>query len=462
MKNKVTKFLFLFALPLALLMSACGDDSNPTDPNGGDDDDIEIPEVYQDLPGTLIAEDETWSNDTTLASPHFVLPGVTLTIEPGVTVSFEYHNGNSDDVGTIITLDEDDENYDETRPSGRLVADGEADNPIVFTSARDNPQRNDWGGIIMVGHAPNSNPGGVGEVEGLDDSVQYGGDKDDDDSGTLRYVRIEYTGFSIAEGSELQALTLYSVGNGTTIENVQTYECSDDGVELFGGTVDLKYFITYGADDDSYDYDQGWTGRGQFWLAVQREGADNGFENDGCDDLSDCNGGNGPTSPNLYNVTVYGPGDGGSPEKNNFGLRLRENLEGSYNNFIVSNFDGYNFVLEGGDEGEDGDDTYPNYPDALSLNGFVVHNNAGFQDVSDEGGRADEPDADRYADSYEEFDPLFTDAENFDFSLQPDSPALTGGETPPNDDFFDQVEHRGAFGEEDWTQEGTWVRWPNQ
>ncbi len=463
MINTATKKLILFLLPLALMMSACSGDDNPVDPidNGNDGDEIEIPEVYENLPGTLIAEDETWSNDTTIAGPHYVLPGVTLTVEPGVTVSFEYHNNNSDEVGTIITLDQDDENYSETRPSGRLVADGSADNPIVFTSARDNPQRNDWGGIIMVGHAPNSNPSGVGEVEGLDDAIQYGGDKDDDDSGVLRYVRIEYTGYSIAEGSELQALTLYSVGSGTTIENVQTYEVSDDGIELFGGTVDVKFYVVYGADDDSFDYDQGWTGRGQFWLAVQKPGADNGFENDGCDDLSDCDGGNGPTSPNIYNVTAYGAGEGSSPEKNNFGLRLRENLQGSYNNFIVSNFDGANFVLEGGDEGEEGDPTYTNYPDELSLNGFVIWQNAAFQDNSSAGGEADQPDATYFADSYEEVDPMFNDPANYDFSLQAGSPALTGGVTPPDDGFFEQVEYRGAFGTDDWTREGSWVRWPS-
>lgn len=461
MNYSATKLLTMLVLPLSLLMTACGDDSPVNGGNGNGNED-EIPEVYTNLPGTLISEDETWSNDTTIAGPHFVLPGVTLTVEAGVTVSFEYHNGVADNVGTIITLDQDDENFsDGTRPSGRLVADGTADSPIVFTSARENPERNDWGGIIMTGHAPNSNPGGRGEVEGLDDAIQYGGNKDDDDSGILRYVRLEYTGYSIAEGSELQALTLYSVGSGTTIEYINTYECSDDGIELFGGTVDIKYLVVYGADDDSFDYDQGWSGRGQFWLGVQKPGADNGFENDGCDNLSNCDGGNGPTSPNLYNVTIYGAGEGSSPEKNNFGLRLRENLEGSYNNFIVSNFDGAPFVLEGGDVDEEGDATYTNYPDALGLNGFVIYQNDEFQDKSGEGGLATESDADRYSDSYEEIDPLFNNPDNFDFSLQTGSPALAGGEAPPGDGFFDQVEYRGAFGTDDWTRNGTWVRWPN-
>lgn len=448
MKYPTVKIASLLLLAFAMLVTGCGDDNNPVDPDDGDDGE-DIPQVYQDLPGTLITEDETWSSDTTLAGPHFVLPGVTLTIEPGVTVSFEYHNGSSDDVGTIVTLDADDENFEDgARPSGRLVADGEADNPIVFTSARDEPARNDWGGIIMVGHAPNNIPGGEGEVEGLDNAVNYGGDNEDDDSGTLRYVRIEYTGFSIAEGSELQALTLYSVGSGTTLEHINIYECSDDGVEWFGGNVDMKYLVVYGADDDSFDFDQGWSGKGQFWLAVQREGADNGFENDGRAEL----GSGDPTSPLLSNITVYGADNNTDDFKS--GMRLREDLEGDYRNMVLSNMPGYNFVLEGADgDDNEADQTWNNYPDALNLTNIFVWDNAG--------GWEKEEDAVRYEDSYTESNPQFTDPASFDFTLHAGSPALEGADIP-SDSFFDEVDYIGALGGDDWTQEGTWVRWPNQ
>ena len=459
---KMTKSAGLFLLAFAIMVTGCSDNSNdggdPLPPPGP-----EIPAVYESLPGTKFAENETWTNDTTIAGPHFVLPGVTLTIEAGVTVEFEFHNGNPDNVGTIITLSADPNNFsDGPRTSARLVADGTADNPIVFTSAKANPEINDWGGIILAGRATNNIPGGFGEIEGLSNAVQYGGNDDGDDSGTLRYVRIEYSGFSIAEGSELQALTLYSVGSSTVIENINVFEVSDDGIEIFGGTVDVKYLVVYGADDDSFDYDQGWQGRGQFWVAVQKSGADNGFENDGCDDLSDCGGGNGPTSPQIYNTTIYGAGDGSSPDKNNFGQRLREDLQGSYNNLIIANLDGAPFVLEGGDAGEEGDPTYLNFPDELSLNAYVIWNNGAFQDKSGAGGNATEPDATKYAGVYEEVDPLFTNAASFDFSLQAGSPALSGGQTPPDDGFFDtNATYRGAFGSTDWTQNGSWVRWPN-
>ncbi len=418
-----------------------------------------VPEPYASFPGTKIAEDETWSNDTTLAGPHFVLPGVTLKIEAGVTVEFEYHNGNADDVGTIITLPADDQNFDSPRKTAKLNAIGTANDPIIFTS--DRKEINAWGGIILAGRAGNNIPGGTGNIEGLEDAVQYGGNNDSDNSGTLRYARIEYAGFSIAEGSELQSLTLYSVGSETTIDHVNIYGSSDDGIEIFGGTVDIKYLVVYGADDDSFDFDQGWQGRGQFWLAVQRPGADQGFENDGCDDLSDCGGGNGPTSPTLSNITVFGAKDS---DKDNMGLKLRENLEGSYNNVIVSNFMGYNWLLDGQDGGvdagetdnDDADNTYENYGSGdLTLSNFVLQNNGGWEVTTH---------SQRYDQSYEmtsSSDPadLFTNPGNYDFSLPSGSPYLTGGETP-DDSWFDNVDYRGAFGTNDWTREGSWVLWP--
>lgn len=452
MKTTLTKISGIFILALMVIVTGCSDDDNPIGGGGGD----ELPAVYEDLPGKIVTENQTWSNDTTIAGPHFFLPGVTLTVEEGVTVSVEVATSSSD-VGTLVFLPADPDNFEDgPRPSAQLIAEGTAENPIVFTSAASNPQRNDWGGIILIGDAPNNIPGGIGEVEGLPSAVRYGGNNDSDNSGILRYVRIEYTGFSIAEGSEIQGLSLYSVGSGTSIEYLNIFECSDDGVELFGGTVDLKYVVISGADDDSFDYDQGWQGRGQFWLAVQKDGADNGFENDGCDVLDDCDGGNGPTQPQIYNVTVYGPGDGGSPEKNNFGQRLREDLRGSYNNIIISNFDGAPFVLEGGDVDEEGDPTFNNYPDVLSLNSYIVWQNGPFQDKSTAGGEATEPDATRYQSSYNQVDPLFTDAANNDFTLQTASPARSGAVTPPNDGFFEAADYIGAFLDTDWT--AGWAR----
>lgn len=417
----------------------------------------EVPQVYQDLPGnkSLIAEDVTWSSDTTVAGPHYVLPGVTLTVEAGVTVTFEYHDNNADDVGTIITLPGDEDNFsDGPRPSGRLVAQGDANNPIVFTS--DRKRVASWGGIILAGEASNNIPGGVGEIEGLPGAVQYGADinggesfVDNDDSGILSYVRIEYSGYSIDEGSELQALTLYSVGSSTQIDHVNLYLSVDDGIELFGGTVDVKYLVAVGAQDDTFDYDTGWTGRGQFWLGVQLASvpANRGFENDGCDDTADCDGGNGPTNSTVHNVTMIGNNlDNGETID---GMRHREGLQGSYNNVILANFGDklrYPVFVESDAEGQLNDGS-------LEYSNIISYNNPSFNYDTLSYSQADVG-----VEVIDSNEPMFNDALNFDFSLVQNSPALTGATAQPSDDFFDQVDYRGAFGTEDWTQEGTWVR----
>lgn len=449
MNSTATKFIALLVLPSMLMLASCDDDSNPVDP----DPELpgEIPAVYENLPGELISQDETWSNDTTLTGPRFVLPGVTLTVEEGVEVSFTYHNNNNAEVGTIITLPGDAANFGEPRASGRLVAVGTPDNPVVFTSEQ--KEVASWGGIILAGEASNNISGGLGEIEGLDQAVQYGADidggesfNDQDNSGRLSYVRIEYSGYSIADGSELQALTLYSVGSETQLDHINVYQSVDDGVEMFGGTVDIKYLVIKGAQDDTFDFDQGWTGRGQFWVGVQTPGtpSNRGFENDGCDEPANCEGGNGPTHPQIYNVTLYG-NDAANGETIN-GVHLREGMGGEYYNIIIANF-GKNSEAPIYVDESDGTDV--NVGSSLTFGGNLSYNNAN-----------DGSSLSYYSDlGLQNMDPQFVDTAGFNFALSPGSPALSSGAAPPADDFFDQVEYSGAFGTDDWTREGSWVRW---
>ena len=115
--------------------------------------------------------------------------------------------------------------------------------------------------------------------------MSTGGGVLDDNSGIIAYTRVEFAGFEVSFGNELNALTLNGVGSGTEIHHVQTNVGLDDGIEFFGGTVDLKYALVTNASDDSFDYSTGWQGRGQFWIALQDpEDADNGFEVDGNED----------------------------------------------------------------------------------------------------------------------------------------------------------------------------------
>ena len=193
---------------------------------------------------------------------------VTLTVQPGVTVFAS--SGND---------------YLVVNRGSRLNAIGTASAPIIFT-ARDNvlgtttdSSQGLWGGIILLGRAPISDcntavAGGSAQcqqvIEGTTGSL-YGGAVAEDNSGTLQYVQIRYSGFQIAPGNELQGLTLGGVGSGTTLDHIHIHNSSDDGIEIFGGRANLKYLVMTGTDDDALDTDLGYKGFIQFVIGVQRD-----------------------------------------------------------------------------------------------------------------------------------------------------------------------------------------------
>ena len=194
---------------------------------------------------------------------------VTLTIQAGVTVF-----GSSGNDYLVINR------------GSRINAVGSATQPIVFTaranvegSATDSTQGL-WGGVILLGRAPISDcntavPGGSAAcqqvIEGTTGSF-YGGNVATDNSGTMRFVQIRYSGFAIAPGNELQGLTMGGVGSNTTIDHIQIHNSSDDGIEIFGGRVNAKHIVISGADDDGLDTDLGYRGTIQFVIGVQRDG----------------------------------------------------------------------------------------------------------------------------------------------------------------------------------------------
>ncbi len=207
---------------------------------------------------------------------------VTLTIEPGVVV----YGGT----GRSFLV---------ANRGNQLVANGTATRPIVFTS-RDNVLglSNDssigqWGGVVLLGRAPVSdcrtgvfnnagqNSDGSGafnqasceqELEGTNTTTLFGGTDSSDSSGSLEYVQIRYSGFSLAPGRELQSLTTGGIGSGTNLNYFMSFNSSDDGMEFFGGSVNMKYVVAVGADDDSFDVDTGAQANLQFVIGVQRSG----------------------------------------------------------------------------------------------------------------------------------------------------------------------------------------------
>lgn len=254
-----------------------------------------------------------------------VADGATLYIQPGTTIQ-----GNKSPIGVLVI-----------QRGGKIMADGTEDNPIVFTSKLPAGQRaaGDWGGIILLGKAPNFK-GEDTNIEGLpeDPAWQYGGSDANDDSGVMRYVRIEYSGFELSQDNEINGLTMGSVGSGTTLEYIQVSNTLDDGFEWFGGTVNAKWLIVNNAGDDMFDADTGYQGELDTLFGRQvapLSGDPNGFEMD-----SDNNANAMPTSmPDVKNVTLCGTGVASGSHGTTRGAVLRENLEGTFDNILVTGFE---------------------------------------------------------------------------------------------------------------------------
>lgn len=273
---------------------ACsGDDPEPDDPANEGGDVVLEGEITSDM--TLKAAD-----NNLLRGFVYVTKGVTLTIEPGTVV-----RGEKSTKGSLIV-----------EPGAKIIAEGTAERPIVFTSNQAAGERDygDWGGLILCGNAPvNANEP---QIEGGPRTV-YGGSDPEDNSGVVKYVRIEFAGYPLEPNKEINGLTCGGVGRGTTIEYVQVSFCGDDSFEWFGGTVNARHLIAYKGWDDEFDTDYGYSGKLQFLLGVRdAKVADtsksNGFESD-----NDANGsGNEPlTNPIFSNVTLIGPFYGESAGK---------------------------------------------------------------------------------------------------------------------------------------------------
>ncbi|MDW5289321.1 hypothetical protein [Formosa sp. PL04] len=182
---------------------------------------------------------------------------------------------------------------------GKINVNGEADNPVVMTSGEANPVAGNWGGLIICGNAPTNK--GVSVTSEVGDLI-YGGTDVNDNSGSIRYLRVEYTGATYSNDKEFNGVSLFGVGAGTTFEYVQSLNGGDDGIEFFGGTVEGNYLVSINSGDDSVDFADGWQGTGSNWYI--KGGAKAGIEGSN-------NGDNGNAEPvttvTLSNITVVGP-----------------------------------------------------------------------------------------------------------------------------------------------------------
>ena len=317
------------------------------------------------------------------------------------------------------------------------MATGTAAAPITFTSnlpAAELPQRGTWGGLIILGKAPINQAGGQSFVEGLV-GVPFGGNNADDNSGVLTYVRIWFGGRSIGQDNEINGLTLGGVGRGTTIEHIEVAWNLDDGIEFFGGTVDIKYCNILFVGDDAFDTDLGYTGRGQFLFAmVGSDDGNRGFEMDNDGHNMDAT----PRSkPQFMNVTMVGSGAGAAADNDQL-IRLREGTSADFRNMVLVNSKEYGVNITN----QASLDLIGNDLN-FSSNNFVYNCPSG-QFKGDLGLTA------------QNVDPQLTAVNDHETGGVIDprpasgSPALTAGETLPNDGFFTQVAYSGAFSDNIW------------
>lgn len=292
---------------------------------------------------TSITSDTNWTSDNVYHLDGFItVVGATLNIEAGTVIKSAAGTG-TDATALIISR------------TGKINAIGFPSAPIIFTAEADpmdgswGPENgNAWGGLIILGNAPlNSDRNKESWAEGttIEDTVEgipeflpessrvFGGTDPEDSSGVLSYVSIRFGGSALAQDAEINGLTLGGVGRGTQIDHIEVFGNSDDSIEFFGGTVDLKYAVSAYGGDDGFDYDQGWEGRGQFWvyiggpIANNAHVPDNGGEHDG---ETSTNPGRNIGGGTVYNATYVGNGQKGHA------LRIRDNAYAVYKNSIFT------------------------------------------------------------------------------------------------------------------------------
>jgi len=249
-----------------------------------DDPDLDPSDLKGDVTGNVTLDAATtW----TLSGALEVKAGATLTIEPGTTILALAGGTN-----VYIAIEQD----------ALIDAEGTAASPITVTSAASNPRSGDWGGLILAGKAPiNSGATAEAEVVGL----TYGGTEEDDSSGTLKYVKVEYTGARIGGEQEFNGITFYGVGSGTVVENIAILNGDDDGIEWFGGTVSVKNALVVNAKDDWFDWTEGWAGKENSNFFGVREFGFNDITEDPRGIEADSNSSNNDASPRS-NPTIDG------------------------------------------------------------------------------------------------------------------------------------------------------------
>lgn len=396
-----------------------------------------VNDEYEIKSNMTLTADKVW----TLKHKVHVRAGATLTIEPCTTIV-----GDKATLGTLV-ID----------PGAKIMAEGSVNEPIVFTSQAPvgDRQAGDWGGVVLLGKAPINVPGGKANVEGLNPTpeTQYGGNVAEDDSGIMKYVRIEFSGILLSANNEVNGLTLGGVGSKTQLEYIQVRDTLDDCFEFFGGTVNVKHLVCWHNQDDGFDWDFGYSGKMQF-LVLQQDPAfpddTNGFESDN-DAMATTNM---PISnPTIYNATLVGH----DADKQQYGWLARRSTQGHIHNAILTGFEACVDIRDS--------ETKAELTNSICFGNKAA--NIAYMEVA--GGMGALADDDNGLDEVAWFlDPSRKNSESdpglvapFDLmapDFRPKTTILENAATPPNDGFFDaNATYVGAFAAGDTWMTGAWL-----
>ncbi|MEM7183702.1 MAG: hypothetical protein AAF518_22530 [Spirochaetota bacterium] len=299
-----------------------------------------------------ISSDTTWSGCIILSGIRFVNSGVTLTVAAGTQVF-----GQTGSALFILS-------------GATITASGSSSSPIVFTSSQTTGSRSpgDWGGLVVIGAGTTTR---VSTTEG-GQNISYGNltGNNADNSGTLNYVRIEFAGNEVSTGDELNALSSYAVGSGTTYTYLQAHRGLDDSFEFWGGAVNMKYALATGGKDDDIDLDEGYVGKMQFIISHKyaescggtSSSDPHGMEMDGSHGSGTAPSNGVYTNPNIANFTLIGADISGG-----FGMRLREGMQGSFTHGLIYNFNSGNYRCDTNTGG--GSETAPTIANVLAQTG---------------------------------------------------------------------------------------------
>lgn len=366
MKKLLFKGIAIFALILTIQScnkDECKDVTCPAGQTCVDGNCVGDGETGNVVVSNNITGEVTWTNDKIyqLAGRIFVEDGATLTIEAGTIIKGEAGSGPN---ATALIV----------ARGGVLLAEGTETAPIIFTSVADEIQPGQisspnmdptlqglWGGIIVLGKAPSSFPGDVSEfaIEGIPASDQnglYGGSDPNDYSGKIRYISIRHGGSNIGKGNEINGLTLGGVGNATEIEYVEVVANADDGIEWFGGTVNVNHALIWNSGDDALDSDQAWAGTMDNFVIICGNNTDHALEVDGPE-------GSYRDGHTMKNGTVKG---NNASELADF----RDGAEGTFENIYFFGFGSPAATNGRGDFSLSGDATNDNFAD-----GKLIFNN---------------------------------------------------------------------------------------